>query len=116
MAPFLTDTGDAARFDSTQLGITHPGRIYANYSPAALTELAVQRGEATLTDLGALAAFTGARTGRSPRDKYTVKEGSAIERVDWTANQPLDPAAFARIRDLIRAYLQSRELFIFDGY
>jgi phosphoenolpyruvate carboxykinase (ATP) len=116
MAVFPTDTGDAAGLDTTQLGITHPGRIFANYSPAALTEIAVQRGEAMLTDLGALAAFTGVRTGRSPRDKYTVKEGSAIERVDWAANQPLDPAAFARIRDLVRAYLQSRDLFVFDGY
>ena len=116
MAGSPTDTGDAAHFDTERLGIAHPGRIFANLSPAELTELAVRRGEVVLTDLGALAAVTGTRTGRSPKDKFTVKEGVAADRIDWTSNQPLDPAAFARIRDLVRAYLQSRDLFVFDGY
>ena len=114
MAP--TDSGDAAGIDTSRLGIAHPGHIYANLSPAELTELAVRRGEALLSDMGALTATTGSRTGRSPKDKFTVKEGHAIDRVDWTSNQPLEPAAFARIRDLVRAYLQSRDLFVFDGY
>ncbi len=111
-----TDTGDTAGIDFARLGIPHPGRIYANLSSAELTEHAVRRGEALLSDMGALTATTGSRTGRSPKDKFTVKEGHAIERVDWTSNQPLEPAAFARLRDLVRAYLQCRELFVFDGY
>ena len=52
-----SDTGDAAHFDTERLGIAHPGRIYANLSPAELTELAVRRGEVVLTDLGG--DFTG---------------------------------------------------------
>jgi phosphoenolpyruvate carboxykinase (ATP) len=116
MAGSPTDTGDAAGFDSSRLGITHPGRIYANLSAAALTEVAIARGEAQLADFGALTAVTGTRTGRSPKDKFTVREGDAIDRVDWTANQPMDPATFARLRDLVRAYLQTRDLFVFDGY
>src|SRR6185312_5495444 len=106
----------AAGLDAEKLGIAHTGRIFANLAPAALTELAVMRGEAVLADFGALAAVTGTRTGRSPKDKFTVKEGAAIDRVDWTSNQPMDPAAFSRIRDLVRAYLQSRDLFVFDGF
>ena len=78
-----TDTGDAAHIDTERLGIAHPGRIYANLSSAELTEHAVRRGEALLSDMGALTATTGSRTGRSPKDKFTVKEGHAIERVDW---------------------------------
>jgi phosphoenolpyruvate carboxykinase (ATP) len=116
MAGTPTDTGDAAHFDTSRLGIAHPGRIFANLSPAELTELAVQRGEAQLSDMGALTATTGTRTGRSPKDKFTVMEGDAAERVDWTANQPLDSATFSRLRDLVRAYLQTRDLFVFDGY
>ena len=89
--------------DAAALGIRHPGRVFANLSSAALVEHAVRRGEAALTDLGAITAFTGPRTGRSPKDKFTVKEGAPAEQIDWTANQPMDPAVFDRLRDLVRA-------------
>lgn len=91
-------------------------RTWANLSPAELTEHAVRRGEALLTDLGAVAALTGTRTGRSPKDKFTVREPLVSDHIDWTANQPMTPEAFARLRDLVRAYLQNRELYSFDGY
>src|SRR5436305_3946251 len=106
----------AAAFDARQLGLAHPGRVLANGSAAALVEQAVARREGVLTDLGALSAFTGPRTGRSPKDKYTVRGGASAAQIDWSANQPMDPAAFARLRDLVRAYLQNRDLFVFDGF
>ena len=103
-------------FDVAQLAIRHPGRVRANLSPAALVEHAVRRREGVLTDLGAFSAFTGSRTGGSPKDKFTVREASSEAQIDWTGNQSLEPSAFARLRDLARAYLQNRELFVFDGY
>jgi phosphoenolpyruvate carboxykinase (ATP) len=103
-------------FDLAELGIAHPGRVFANLSAAGLVEQSVARGEGVLTDLGALAAFTGTRTGRSPKDKFIVRDGPPAERIDWTANQPMDQPTFNRLRDLIRAYLQHRDLFVFDGY
>ena len=102
-------------FDAAALGIRHPGRVFANLSSAALVEHAVRRGEAALTDLGAITAFTGTYTGRTPKNKFTVKEGAPAEQIDWTANQPMDPAVFDRLRDLVRAYLQQRDLYVFDG-
>src|SRR5438270_816880 len=108
----LLDTEPA--FDAAALGILHPGRVHANLSPAALVEHAVRRREGVLTALGALSAFTGSRTGRSPKDKFTVDESAAVD-VDWTMNKPLDPASFARLRDLVRAYLQHRDLFVLDA-
>ena len=107
-------TGPA--FDPRPLGIAHTGRVYRNLSAAELTELAVRNREGELTDLGALSARTGTRTGRSPKDKYTVRGGLLADQIDWTANQPMEPATFARLRDLVRAYLQTRDLFVFDGY
>ncbi|MCI0703954.1 MAG: phosphoenolpyruvate carboxykinase (ATP) [Planctomycetia bacterium] len=103
-------------FDSISLGLSHPGRVWANLSAAALSEHAVRRGEALLTDLGAVAAYTGKRTGRSPKDKFTVREAPHAEQIDWTSNQPMTPEVFARLRDLVRAYLQNRELYVFDGF
>ena len=98
------------------LGIAHPGRVSFNLSSAALVEEAVRRGEGVLTDLGAFSALTGSRTGRSPKDKYTVREEPLGSQIDWTANQPMEPARFNRLRDLIRSYLQNRDLYIFDGH
>jgi phosphoenolpyruvate carboxykinase (ATP) len=103
-------------FDPATLGLGNVGRVWANLSPAALTEHAVRREEALLTDLGAVAAYTGKRTGRSPKDKFTVREASVADQIDWVANQPMSAEAFARLRDLVRAYLQNREIFVFDGF
>ena len=120
----------APPFDPAALGLGNVGRVWANLSAAALTEHVARRGEALLTELGAVAAYTGKRTGRSPKDKFTVREpscgpnppagssGSAgvADQIDWAANQPMTPEAFDRIRDLVRAYLQNRELYVFDGF
>jgi phosphoenolpyruvate carboxykinase (ATP) len=91
-------------------------RMFANRPAAALVEAAVRRGEGVLTAAGAFAALTGERTGRSPKDKYTVREPGLAEQVDWENNQPMDPAAFVRFRDRVLAYLQNRDLFTFDGF
>ncbi|HEX4608966.1 MAG TPA: phosphoenolpyruvate carboxykinase (ATP) [Urbifossiella sp.] len=101
---------------SPGFALANPGRVWANLPAAALVEHAVRRGEGELTSLGAFAALTGARTGRSPKDKFTVRDELTAPRVDWAANRPMDPAAFARLTELARAYLQNRELFVFDGY
>ena len=77
----------APTFDPGPLGLGNTGRVWANLSPAALTEHAVRRREGLLTDLGAVVAYTGKRTGRSPKDKYTVQEPGVAEQVDWTANR-----------------------------
>ena len=55
--------------------------MLANGSAAALVEQAVARREGVLTDLGALSAFTGPRTGRSPKDKYTVRGGASAAQI-----------------------------------
>lgn len=103
--------------DLTPVGIPNPKVVHHQLSPAGLVEHAVRRQEGVLTSLGAFAAFTGPRTGRSPKDKFIVKEPSVEPHVNWgSVNQPMAPATFARLRDLMTAYLQNRELFVFDGY
>jgi phosphoenolpyruvate carboxykinase (ATP) len=103
--------------DLRALGIAHPGRVHANLVPARLTEAALERREAVLTAAGALAAYTGSRTGRSPRDRYIVREPVSDSQIAWgKVNQPIDPARFDRLYDLTAAYLQNRELFVQDGY
>ncbi len=104
-------------FDLSAVGLANAGPVHRNLSAAALVEHAVRRQEGVLSSLGAFAAFTGARTGRSPKDKFLVREASVEPHVNWgPVNQPMTPAAFDRLHDLIRVYLQNRELFVFDGH
>jgi phosphoenolpyruvate carboxykinase (ATP) len=55
--------------------------VHANLSVARLVETALKRGEARLAANGALVAVTGARTGRSPKDKFTVDD--AVTHDPW---------------------------------
>jgi phosphoenolpyruvate carboxykinase (ATP) len=116
-AMILTTAADShsARIDLRPYGL-NPGKIHANLSPAALTELAVQRGEGHLTDRGALNALTGSRTGRSPRDRFVVPEAGRSEDIWWgPVNRPMEPAVFDRLLHKVLTHLQGRELFVLDG-
>ncbi|HTG50208.1 MAG TPA: phosphoenolpyruvate carboxykinase (ATP), partial [Gemmatimonadales bacterium] len=91
-----------------------PIRIHANLTPPALIEHALQRSEGSLTDAGAFAAVTSPHTGRSPKDKFLIEEPGGGDRVWWEKNPRLDPAAFERLHEDVRAYLDARELFVQD--
>jgi phosphoenolpyruvate carboxykinase (ATP) len=92
-------------------------RTQRNLSPAALVVEAVKRGEATLASNGALVATTGKRTGRSPKDKFVVKDTSTADRVAWGAvNQPFDAARFEALEERVLDHLRGRDLFVQDLY
>jgi phosphoenolpyruvate carboxykinase (ATP) len=86
-------------------------------SPAALTEIALARGEVLLSHKGAVVANTGSRTGRSPQDRYIVATPATKDEIWWgPINRPFEAAAFDALFKRISAYLQGRELFITDGW
>jgi len=91
-----------------------PIRIHANLTPPALLEHALRRGEGTLSDRGAFTAITAPHTGRSPKDKFLIEEPGAGDQIWWEKNPRLDPAAFERLHEDVRAYLDARELFVQD--
>jgi phosphoenolpyruvate carboxykinase (ATP) len=97
-------------------GLTNLGKIYPHLAPAALAEMAVQRGEGILAERGALVAHTGRNTGRSPKDRYLVATASVRDNVWWgPVNRPMEPAVFDRLHARVRAYLQGRDLFVCDA-
>ncbi|MFO0807212.1 MAG: phosphoenolpyruvate carboxykinase (ATP) [Gemmataceae bacterium] len=102
--------------DLAELGLTHPGSVAYGLAPAALVEAALARGEGTLTDRGAFVAVTGVRTGRSPQDRYIVREPLSKGKVDWgKVNIPLAEDTFDRLLAKTTAYLQNRPLFVVDA-
>lgn len=98
------------------LGI-QPSIINWNLSPDELAAQTVALGQGTLTDMGALAVNTGKFTGRSPKDKFTVKDSITEHSVDWgDINIPLSPAQFELILADVTNYLSGKELWVRDAY
>lgn len=98
-------------------GIIASKAIWRNLTPARLTEKALERGEGTLSDKGALVVTTGKYTGRSPEDKFIVDSKGVHDEIAWgKVNVPISQEKFDSIYEKMIAYLQNRELFIFDGF
>ncbi len=97
-------------------GIERPGKVHRNLAAAQLVELSIARGEGILARSGALVATTGARTGRSPKDRFFVSHGESKTKIDWgQTNQPVEPEVFDALFDRVRTHLEGRELFVVDG-
>src|SRR5437764_232976 len=88
-------------------GLDHEGiqsdRVRWNLSTAALYEEAVRRQEGMIAADGPLVCRTGQHTGRSPNDKFVVREPSSEAQIDWgKVNRPLDVRQFDALhRDLL---------------
>lgn len=97
------------------LGFQQTGALHHNLQPAALYEAALQRKEAQLTADGALLAFTGTHTGRSPNDKFVVKDAQTETVVEWgKVNVATSPAVFDALFKKMQVWAQGRELFVQD--
>jgi phosphoenolpyruvate carboxykinase (ATP) len=85
-------------------------------SPAALYEHAIRRGEAAIVSSGALTAETGKHTGRSPKDKFFVKEPTSQGAIWWQANQPISTAKFDALLERMDEFCAAHEVFIQDVF
>ena len=102
--------------DLEKLGIVNVSKIYRNLKPAELVEHALGRKEGTLSETGALVVRTGKYTGRSPKDKYIVDTSQIHDKIAWgDVNKPIEKQKFESIYNKLIAYLQNREIFVFDG-
>ncbi|MDD2497572.1 MAG: phosphoenolpyruvate carboxykinase (ATP) [Desulfitobacteriaceae bacterium] len=90
---------------------------YQNLSPARLVEAALARGEGMLADNGALSVKTGKYTGRSPLDRFIVDTASVHNTIDWgKVNQPMSEDTFWKIFYRMTAFLEEKDVFVFDGF
>ena len=99
------------------LGITNPKAVYRNLPVSTLTEKAIIRGEGMLSNTGALVVKTGKYTGRSANDKFIVDTPAVHDEIAWgKVNRPIEKAKYDAIYSKVVAYLQNREIFVFDGF
>lgn len=94
----------------------HAQEFYYQLSPGELTTIALDHSEGILASPGALAVNTGKFTGRSPKDRFIVKDKITENRVWWgDVNIPFSGDNFDRIYTKLRSYLKHKTLFVRDG-
>src|SRR5438093_1264708 len=103
----IADKAAGTKVDLAACGLQYPGKVYAGLAAAPLVECALERKEGVLAANGALVAVTGARTGRSPKDRYLVAESSSRDAIWWgPVNRPMQSDVFERLHHRMLAYLQ----------
>ena len=99
------------------IGLPQNQKINYQISPEKLTQQTVERNEGTLSDNGALVILTGEFTGRSPDDKFIVKDEITIDSVDWNNfNNPIDSKYFDQLQNKIINYLSNKEVWVRDCF
>jgi len=103
-------------FGSETFGLNGLDAVYWNFSEPLLYEHAVSRGEAQIAAGGALVADTGIHTGRSPNDKFVVRDASTENTVWWANNKEMSPEQFELLKADFLEHAKSKELFAQDLY
>ncbi len=99
-----------------KLGIKN-AKINYQLSPEKLHEISVENDMGTTASSGALAVNTGTFTGRSPLDRFIVKDAKTEDKVWWgNINLPFGEEAFAKLKAKVANYLSEKEIYVRDSY
>jgi phosphoenolpyruvate carboxykinase (ATP) len=98
-------------FDAERFGLKDLESISYNFEALRLVENAIRQGEAVVANGGALSAETGIHTGRSPNDKFTVRDGVTDKTVWWDDNKATTPQAFDTLYGDMLAHAKGMQLY-----
>jgi phosphoenolpyruvate carboxykinase (ATP) len=98
------------------LVVKEPRSAAFNLGAAQLYEEALRRGEGRVAEGGPLVVSTGAHTGRSPNDKFVVRDKTTEKTVWWDNNKAISPEHFALLKQDFLAHAQDKHLYVQDLY
>jgi len=105
------------RDELAQHGISVRGHVYWHPTTAQLYEHALARGEARLAEGGPLVVDTGEHTGRSPKDKFVVREPGSESRIWWgDVNAEISEDHFDGLRERVAARLSEGDVYVVDAF
>lgn len=111
----MTIFGTPTKFDLKNHGLRNLSKVYWNLFPPALIEQIIIRNEGEIGEGGVVVVQTGRYTGRSPKDKYIVKNPEVEIQVNWgPLNQPISPVHFEQIHQKMIKYLEGKDIFVQD--
>jgi phosphoenolpyruvate carboxykinase (ATP) len=100
-----------------KIGIVTSENIHWNCTPEALIENTIKNDQGTLTNTGALNIKTGKFTGRSPKDRYIVKDSITQDLVHWgEVNIPVDTSVLNGIFNELKVFVKDKNLYVHDGF
>ena len=109
--------GAEGRIDLGEHGIDAGGRVHVHPSTSVLYTHTLRRNEGLLAEGGPLVVDTGRHTGRSPKDKFLVRDPGSEDRVWWgTVNQELNEEQFEGLRDKVTSFLEHQDLYVIDSF
>ena len=105
------------RRDLAEHGLDVSGRVYWHPTTSQLYTHTLARGEGQLAEGGPLVVDTGDHTGRSPRDKFIVREPGSEDRIWWgDVNAEISEDSFERLRDRLTTHLGESDVYVVDAY
>src|SRR6476620_6915793 len=98
-------------------GLRAVGRVLRNPTPSQLYTAALDRGEGLLAEDGPLVVDTGRFTGRSPKDKFIVRERGSEDRIWWSdTNGEISEEHFVGLRAKVVSHLEKRDVCVIDAF
>ena len=98
-------------------GITPEREVYWDLSTPKLVEHTLRRGEGALAHQGPIVVSTVPYTGRSPKDKFVVREETTEKDIWWgEVNHPIETEVYEALYDRVTEYLGKQDLYVQDVY
>jgi phosphoenolpyruvate carboxykinase (ATP) len=101
---------------SQPIDLSRASEVFYNLSVEDLVRHALESDNAVQASNGALVCKSGKYTGRTPKDKFTVKEPSSEGNIWWENNQGLTPKTFEQLREKVHAYATGKRLYVIDTF
>lgn len=103
--------------NASDLGLKSVGKVYRNLGYDDLFDHENNNGEGQVSANGTMMVDTGKFTGRSPKDKYFVKQAPSQDHIAWgSINKPVSAEIFDELYAEVIDYLSDKDIYVTDGY